>query len=168
MWKPALGGLILGVLALAFPQVHEQASYHVLTELFTLSSVTLVFLTMLIGAKIVATSLTVGSGGSGGILAPSLFIGALLGSIYGKAMAYLFPTLALGGVPAMVIGMGAVFAGTAHAPLTAIALIFEFTDSYLLLAPLVIACFVSAFIAQSVGKQSMYSAHIPHRLKLKR
>ncbi len=80
-------------------------------------------------------------------------------------LAMLLPSFALSGAPFLIVGMGAVFAGTAHAPLTAIALMFELTDSYYLLAPLIVACFTSAFIAQKIGKESMYSAHLSHRSK---
>ena len=89
--------------------------------------------------KIVATSLTIGIGGSGGVFAPSLFIGAMLGAAFGEVAGFLAPALH-GQVGAFaLVGMGAVFAGAARAPITAVIIMFELTGEYSIILPLMLA-----------------------------
>jgi len=121
------------------------------------------FLCLLIFLKIAATSITLGSGGSGGIFAPSLFIGAMTGGFFGWIANSLFP-----GIPASpgayaLVGMGAVVAGTTHAPITAILIIFEMSGNYKIILPMMITCILSTIITVSFKKGSIYTIKLLRR-----
>lgn len=118
---------------------------------------------LLCAAKIVATCFTLGSGGSGGVFAPSLFIGASAGAGFGVGLQYL-GLLPEGGSPAAyaLVGMAAVVAGTTHAPLTAMLMLFEITRDVYVLLPIMLAAVVSTVVAQLFARDSIYS------LKLRR
>jgi len=96
-------------------------------------------LAMLAVYKIIATSFTLGSGGSGGIFAPSLFIGAMAGGLYGIVLQNIFPGHTADPAVYALVGMGASFAGSAHAPITAIFILFEMSDSYEIILPIMAA-----------------------------
>jgi len=116
-----------------------------------------IILLCLLMAKILATSITLGSGGSGGIFAPSLFMGAVLGGAFGQFCHILFPqTTASSGAYALV-GMGAVFAGTTRAPITAMIIIFEMTSNYRIILPLMFACTISLLISSFFSRESIYT-----------
>ncbi len=121
--KPALGGFAIGVISLFLPQILG-VGYESITAAL-LGTVPWFLLLILIFVKIVATSLTIGSGGSGGVFAPSLFIGAMMGGIYGTVVHHLFPSVTASSGAYSLVGMGAIVAGTTHAPITAILIIFE-------------------------------------------
>ena len=157
--KPALGGLLVGILALALPQVHEPAAYPFMTDVFN-ASIPLLFVAVLIFAKIVATSLTLGSGGSGGIFAPSLFVGAMLGTVYAGIIAFVFPGSMSTASAYATVGMGAVFAGATHAPITAIIILLEITQSPSMALPLVVACLISAYVARKLQRKSIYTGEL--------
>lgn len=97
--------------------------------------------------KILATAFTLGSGGSGGIFAPTLVIGAVAGAFYGFLLQSIFPGLVSSPVVYALVGMGACFAGAAHAPITAIFILFEMTDSYEVILPIMAAVVVSSLVA---------------------
>ncbi len=153
--KPATGGLIIGLIGLYFPQIfgvgYEVIESSVNGELALGVIIALVFL------KILATSVTLGSGGSGGIFAPSLFIGALLGEGFGKLAYLIFPGTIIPPGAFALVGMAAVFAGTAHAPISAILLLFEMTGNYEILPPLMISCVISAILVRWISKNSIYT-----------
>ena len=119
-------------------------------------------LLILVFLKILATSMTLGGGGSGGVFAPSLFIGAMLGGAFGIGVNALFDGVAPPGAYALV-GMAAVFAGAAHAPITAIVILFEMTDDYLIILPLMFAAVVSYLVAQSLSADSIYTIKLRRR-----
>ena len=112
--RPAVGGLLLGALLLALPQMYG-VGYPVLQNGIE-GRYTLAFLIVLLVAKMLATSLTIGVGGSGGVFAPSLFIGAMAGTAFGIVLQALFPALHVSPGAYGLIGMAAVFAGASHAP----------------------------------------------------
>ena len=153
--KPAIGGLIIGLIGLYFPQVfgvgYEVIENSINKEIALGVIVTLVFL------KIIATSVTLGSGGSGGIFAPSLFIGALLGEAFGKLVQLIFPAVIIPPGAFALVGMAAVFAGTSHAPISAILLLFEMTGNYKILPPLMITCVISVILVRWMTKYSIYT-----------
>ncbi len=127
-------------------------------------STTLVGLAALLAIKMVATCLTLGSGGSGGVFAPSLFLGAAGGAAYGSVL----DTLGLlpeGGSPAAyaLVGMAAVVAGTTHAPLTAILILFELTRDVYVLLPIMLAAVLSTLSAQVLLRDSIYSLKLRRR-----
>ncbi len=159
--KPALGGLCLGVLALFAPEVHA-TGYGVIHGTL-LSGAALEVAIAFVVAKILATSLTLGSGGSGGIFAPALFVGAMTGTAYGELLEIVFPGLTAGSRTYATIGMAAVFAGLAHAPLTGIVVVYELTGDLRVVVPLTIACLVSGILARRVAKTSIYTTGLVDR-----
>jgi len=159
--KPALGGLLIGSIGLFFPQVFG-VGYDVIEntingELVIGVIVALVFL------KIIATSITLGSGGSGGIFAPSLFIGALLGEAFGKTATLILPSTVIPPGAFALVGMAAVFAGTSHAPISAILLLFEMTGNYQILPPLMVTCVISVIMVRWISKPSIYTLKLLRR-----
>ncbi len=159
--RPAAGGLLLGLLLLALPQLYG-VGYPQLEGAIRGRDVISLLLLLLVG-KMLATSLTIAIGGSGGVFAPSLFMGAMLGTAYGAAIHGLAP-----GFPAApagtygLIGMGAVFAAAARAPITAVIIIFELTGDYRIILPLMLA------IALAVGASRLLSHDTIYTLKLRR
>lgn len=155
VFKPALGGLAVGVMGLFYPRVLGMG-YEVITDALN-SNLAFNLLVILFFLKILAFSLTLGSGGSGGVIAPSLFIGAMLGGAFGTVANLFFPeTIAETGAYAM-IGMGAVFAGTARAPLTAILILFEMTRDYSLILPLMFSCVLSNVMSNALYRESIFT-----------
>lgn len=159
--RPAVGGLFLGGLLLILPQMYG-VGYPVL-ENGVLGKYTVLFLLVLLVGKMFATSLTIGIGGSGGVFAPSLFIGAMLGSAYGQIVGDLFPQVA-GPVGAYgLIGMGAVFAGAARAPITAVIILFELTDEYSIILPLMAAIVIATEVSHLISRDSIYTLKLSRR-----
>jgi chloride channel protein, CIC family len=153
--KPAIGGLVIGVIALYYPQVLG-VGYEVIETSIT-QGIALGAVIALVFLKIIATSVTLGSGGSGGIFAPSLFIGALLGEAFGKLATLVFPHVVVPPGAFALVGMAAVFAGTSHAPISAILLLFEMTGNYKILAPLMITCVISVILVRWFNTYSIYT-----------
>ncbi len=159
--KPALGGLFLGLIMTKFPQVFGVGYGAINEALFNrLSGMFLLFLVFL---KIAATSVTLGSGGSGGVFAPSLFIGAMAGGFFGWIANLLFPALTASPAAYALVGMGAVVAGTTHAPITAIIIIFELSGNYKIILPMMITCILSTILASSLKKGSIYTIKLLRR-----
>jgi len=159
--KPAFGGLILGVIGLYFPQVFG-VGYKAI-ELTMNGQLAPILILGLVGLKILATSLTLGSGGSGGVFAPSLFIGVMLGSSFGSLVHYIFPAMDISPGAYALVGMGAVFAGAAQAPISAIMILFEMTGDYKIILPLMIACVISTLVIKSFSKDSIYTLKLSRR-----
>ena len=159
--KPALGGVTIGVISLFLPQVLG-VGYESITAAL-LGTVPWFLLLILIFAKIAATSLTIGSGGSGGIFAPSLFIGAMMGGVYGHVVHYLFPSVTASSGAYSLVGMGAIVAGTTHAPITSILILFELTDDYRIILPLMMTCILSAVTASQLKRESIYTMKLVRR-----
>ncbi len=154
--KPALGGLGIGLLVLVYPQV-SGVGYETVSSLLSGAHFTVFMLFALIFVKIAATSLSLGSGGSGGIFSPSLVIGATTGGALGYLFQYLFPDMTAPIGAYAVVGMGALVAGTIHGPLTAIIIIFEMTHSFSIIPPLMIACIMSTLTARIIQRESIYT-----------
>lgn len=159
--KPAVGGLVVGLIAIGFPQVYG-VGYESINDALWGRDVKWL-LGGLIFFKIIATSATLGSGGSGGIFAPSLFIGAMLGSLLGKEVHLMYPGhMADAGAYALV-GMGALVAGTTHAPITAILIIFELTNDYHIIPPLMVSCIIAVLLSTYLKKESIYTMKLVRR-----
>lgn len=153
--KPALGGLLVGLIGWYYPQIFG-VGYESVERILSNDLSWLVVLTLM-GAKIIATTLTLGSGGLGGVFAPSLYMGSMLGGSYGYLLNQLFPAVtALPGAYALV-GMAGVFAGIAQAPITAIIIIFEMTGDYKVVLPLMMVCVISALVARGLCPESIYT-----------
>jgi chloride channel protein, CIC family len=160
-WRPAAGGVLLGLVLLALPQMYG-VGYPVLENAIN-GQYALTFLLLLLAGKVVATSLTLSIGGSGGVFAPSLFMGAMLGSAYGLGMHELAPTIAGPAGAYGLIGMGAVFAAAARAPMTAILIIFELTGDYRIMLPLMLAVVIATALAGRLAPDSIYTLKLRRR-----
>jgi CIC family chloride channel protein len=159
--RPAIGGLVLGLVLLALPQMYG-VGYPVLQKA-TEGGYTVGFLILLLVGKMLATSLTIGIGGSGGVFAPSLFIGAMLGSAYGIGIHHLLPQTA-GSVGAYaLVGMGAVFAGAARAPITAVVILFELTGEYSIILPLMLAIVLATATSRLLTRDTIYTLKLRRR-----
>lgn len=187
VFKPALGGALLGVLGVVFvltlnhpvptyqPPPFYANGYPVIEALFNpasynlgdmattsadgmpIAQVTLVFLLVALVFKMVGTMLTLGSGGSGGVFAPSLFMGATLGGAFGVALQQM--GLLPGDSPATyaLAGMAGMLAATVHCPLSAFLLVFELTRDYKVILPVMLVAIVSTTIAQLLFRHSTYT-----------
>jgi CIC family chloride channel protein len=151
--KPALGMALVGVIGVWYPHVYGNGFETV--NLNLRGELPILLLLSLIPLKMLASSLTFGSGGAGGLFTPSLMLGSLLGGAFGYEVHHLFPhTTAEQGAYALV-GMGGLLAGMTHAPLTAIMMIFEQTNNYQIVLPLMFVCIVSHFTTRVFKARSM-------------
>lgn len=159
--KPALGGLIVGLLGLSNIEIYGDG----FDTIGRVLSGQLAFQSLLVlwAIKIAATSVTIGSGGSGGVFAPGLFIGAMLGAALGSVFHSLFPAVTAPPEAYGVVGMAAVFAGTARAPLTAILIIIEMTGDYAIILPLMTAVVISTGLARGLKRESIYTIKLLRR-----
>ncbi len=156
--KPMIGGFIVGTIGLFIPMILG-AGYFELTALLSpegASSWGMLLLFSLVVGKIITTSITLGSGGSGGILMPSLFIGAMIGSLFGEFAQTIFPNIAPSGAYALV-GMGLIFSVVANAPVTAIVMMFEITQDYRIVLPLMFSVTVTMLMANQMGEIGIYA-----------
>jgi CIC family chloride channel protein len=159
--RPAAGGVLLGLLLLALPEMYG-VGYPVLQNAIH-GQYVLWFLAALLAGKILATSLTIAIGGSGGVFAPSLFMGAMLGTAFGQVAGHILPGLAATPGAYGLVGMGAVFAASARAPITAVLIIFELTGDYSIILPLMAAIVVSAGISNVLTKDTIYTLKLRRR-----
>jgi CIC family chloride channel protein len=159
--KPALGGLIVGCIILGFPET-SRVGYETL-ELALMGGMLLGPLLTLAVMKIISTSFSIGSGGSGGVFAPSLFMGGLAGTAIGMMFHQFFPSMLTVPMAFGVVGMGALFAGSGRAPLTSTVMIAEMTGDYLLLLPLLTACATSYAVSSLIYKHSLYTEKLALR-----
>ena len=159
--RPAVGGIALGLLLLALPQMYG-VGYPVLYKAVG-GSYALWFLIVLAAGKIIACSLTIGIGGSGGVFAPSLFIGATSGMAFGEIAGHLLGPAA--GQPALyaVVAMGAVFASAARAPLTAVASVVEMTGDYTLTLPVMLAVAIATATSRALSYGTIYTTKLLRR-----
>lgn len=166
--KPASAGLILGIAALFIPQALG-TGYSSIEEILNQNGFTLSFLLLLAVAKLILTPLSLGSGFKGGVFAPSLFIGAALGGAFGVAAAHIFPGLGIDPSAFALVGMAAFLAGAVRAPLTAVILLFEMTNDYRIILPLMFSVAVSLLIAQRIQRDSVYGIGLArHGIRLDR
>jgi len=159
--KAAFGGLILGGIALFFP--HVLGVGYGAIDLALAQKLSWWFMFLLVFAKVLSTSITIGSGGSGGIFAPSLFLGAMAGGFFGAVANIVFPDITASGGAYSIVGMGAVVSGTTHGPLSAILILFEMTGDYKIILPLMIACIISSLTSQQILAESIYTLKLARR-----
>jgi chloride channel protein, CIC family len=159
--RPAVGGVALGLLLLALPQMYG-VGYPVLYKAVG-GSYALWFLIILAGGKIIACSLTIGIGGSGGVFAPSLFIGATSGMAFGEIAQHVIGAAA--GQPALyaVVAMGAVFAAAARAPLTSVASVVEMTGDFTLALPVILAVAIATATSRGLSYGTIYTTKLLRR-----
>jgi chloride channel protein, CIC family len=156
-----VGGVVLGGLLLVLPELYG-VGYPVLGNAVA-GGYAIAFLLVLMAGKIAATSLTIGIGGSGGVFAPSLFIGAMLGSAYGQSLHHLAPAVVGPAGAYGLIGMGAVFAGVARAPITAVIIMFELTGEYTIILPLMAAIVLATGISHLLTRDTIYTLKLRRR-----
>jgi CIC family chloride channel protein len=159
--RPAVGGALLGLVLLALPELYG-VGYPPLERAIHGNYVVWLLLALLIG-KVIATSLTIAIGGSGGVFAPSLFMGAMLGSAYGIGVHHLLPGFTGPAGAYGIVGMGAVFAGAARAPITAVIIIFELTGDYQIILPLMFAIALAAGISNLLSRDTIYTLKLRRR-----
>ena len=160
--KALIGGLGVGALGffgsdLIFGIGHEGVTLALQGEMAVGLMLGLVVL------KILATSVTLGAGGSGGVFAPALFIGAMAGGAFGKLANQLLPGLTAPPGAYALVGMAALFAAAAHAPITGIIILFEMTDNYRIILPLMFAVVVAHLMASAIYHDSIYSIKLRRR-----
>ncbi len=154
--KPAIGGLAVGIIGIFLPQVFG-VGYEAINDAVW-NNLELKLLLLLLGAKMIATAFTLGSGGSGGVFAPSIYFGAMLGASTGIIANMLFPQWTASPGAYALVGMGAMLSGVTHMPITAILMIFEFTNNYLIIPPLMIASIISVLLSNQIAKKSIETA----------
>lgn len=171
--KPVVGMTLVGLLALWVPHVLGGGADVInlaLTGQLKLpeglplpEELTVLFLLGLAAAKLMATAITTGSGGAGGLFTPSLFFGALVGGAYGFSVHGLWPEIASPYGAYAAVGMAAIAAGTSHAPISAILIVFEFTGNYDLILPLMVASIISSFLSRRLRRYSIYTEALKHK-----
>ncbi len=155
-YKPAIGGLLVGIIGMFFYGHGIMGVGYDEINAALVGQVSLKMLIILGFLKIIATSFSIGSGGSGGIFAPSLFIGAMFGTAFGLTANSLFPEVITQPYAFTLIGMGALFAGSCRAPVTTLIMIPEMTSNFYLFVPMMIVSSLSYFVSLAFTKHSMY------------
>ena len=186
MWvRPAIGALLLGVTAFIYPPILVKMGIdpelakvglplirnipHILGTGFSTIETALtgplpwILLISLLFLKLLATSLTLGSGNSGGVFAPALFMGAMLGGLFGVGIDMMFPQFGINPGAYALAGMAAVFVGAARAPLTAILIAFEMSNDYKVILPLMTATIIALVVAHRILPESIYTLKLARR-----
>lgn len=151
--KPIAGAFIVGSMGIVFPQVMGDG-YSYIGDVLNGNGVFWV-MALLVFAKIIATAITLGSGGVGGVFAPSLFIGAVIGGSFGSLANSLFPGYVASSGAYASVGIGAFLAAVTHSPLTAIFLLFEMTGNYLIIIPIMLAAIIGTVVSKKFNHDSI-------------
>jgi chloride channel protein, CIC family len=166
--QPVAGGLLVGVTGWFVPQVLG-VGYGFVGDALNANMAFRLMLLLLV-LKLITVTTSYASGNAGGIFGPALFIGAMLGGTLGTVAHHLFPAYTAAPGAYALVGMGAVFAGVVRAPMTSVLMIFEMTQDYAIIVPLMIANLVSLFIASQLQHEPIYEAlavqdgiHLPTR-----
>ncbi len=159
--KPVIGGLGIGVLAVGVPHIMG-VGYDTISAALE-DRMAVWFLFAVLAAKLIGTTFTLGSGGSGGVFAPSLFMGAALGGLVGHGARAIMPFQMASPGAYAVVGMGAMVAAATHAPITAILIIFEMTGDYRVILGLMLSCMLGTIVAQRIRKESIYTIKLVRR-----
>ncbi len=159
--RPAVGGIALGALLLALPQMYG-VGYPVMDNIVAGHEALWLIVILMVG-KVAASSLTLSIGGSGGVFAPSLFTGAAGGMAFGLIARHVFGADIGPAAMYAVIAMGGVFAGASQAPLTAIASVLEMTGNFTLTLPVMLACGIAAATSKQLTYGSIYTTKLLRR-----
>ncbi|MFQ5680017.1 MAG: chloride channel protein [Gemmatimonadota bacterium] len=159
--KGAAGGLAVGLMAYVGSSLVLGVGYEGV-EMALAGGLTLRLMLLLVLLKMLATSLTLAAGGSGGVFAPALFVGAMLGGTFGQLAQAVFPAWTAPAGAYALVGMAGAFGAAAHAPITAVLILFEMTDDSHIILPLMLTVGVSYLVASRLFPESIYS------LKLRR
>ncbi len=159
--KPVIGFALVGVIGVRFPHVFGNG--YDTTNLVLRGEIPLQLVLLLPFLKVAATALTDGSGGSGGLFTPTLFVGSTLGYVYGAWAHETFPLTTSEPAAYALVGMGAMIAGTTQVPLTAILIIFELTGDYQVILPLMVTCTGAVVVSRLVHRESIYTEPLLER-----
>ena len=154
--KPAIAGIIVGVVGIFLPQIFG-VGYSTIEQILNGQTFSPGLLIALLIAKLILTPVSIGGGFPGGVFAPSLFLGATLGAAFGSIVHLAIPGFPILPAAFAMVGMAAVLAGAVHAPLTAIILLFEMTNDYRIILPLMFAVVVSLIVSQRLQRDSVYA-----------
>jgi len=156
--KPIFGGLLVGLIGCIFPQIFGNG-YEFINDVL-LGSQTWYLLAALVLTKAVATSITLGSGLPGGLFAPCLYLGAVAGGSFGHLAVKFLPGMQIAPGAYALVGMGAFLAAATHAPMTAIFLLFEITDSYEVIIPIMLSCVIGTAVARHFKQDSLETVEL--------
>jgi len=159
--KPALGAIPLGFVGLAIPQALGTGFAHI--EQAVSGGLFAQIMFVLAFGKILTTSLTLGSGNSGGVFAPALFMGSMFGGAFGKMVNALFPAITGSSGAYALVGMSAVFAAAAHAPITAVLIVFEMSRDYRLILPLMLGTVLATLLSEHLRRDSIYTLKLTRK-----
>lgn len=166
IYKPAMGGLLVGTMFYIKPEIIAGGWNYLYDAMqvphFGYKAAFTLFLLAIL--KVIATSFTVGSGGSGGIFGPSLFIGGMLGGAFGILLNQVFPGLISAPGAFVLVGMGAFFAGAGNAPIASVVMVCELTGNYNLLAPLMLASVIHSLLSHKWG---LYENQVENKFESK-
>jgi chloride channel protein, CIC family len=154
--KPAIAGILVGVVGIFLPQIFG-VGYSTIEQILNGQTFSLGLLIALLVAKLILTPVSIGGGFPGGVFAPALFLGATLGAAFGTIVQLAIPGYPIVPPAFAMVGMAAVLAGAVHAPLTAIILLFEMTNDYRIILPLMFAVVVSLIVSQRLQHDSVYA-----------
>lgn len=156
--KAAVGGALVGTIGIFIP--HTMGIGYDVVVSALLGRLSWYMLFALVFIKIIATSITIGSRSSGGIIGPSLFIGAMTGGAFGYFAHSLFPAVTASSGAYCLVGMGAVMAAVTHGPLHAMLIIFEMTGDYKIILPLMLACIIGYVVASQLKRDSIFTSKL--------
>jgi CIC family chloride channel protein len=161
LWRPAAGGLLLGALLLVVPDVYG-VGYETMDAALS-GTLAWSWLALLIPTKIAATSLTLASGGSGGVFLPSLYIGSVTGGLYGAGAHALFPSSTAASGAYALVGMAGVLAAATRSPITATILLFEVSGDYKIILPVMIVATLASLVGRALKEDSLYTLKLSRR-----
>ncbi|KAK3596094.1 hypothetical protein CHS0354_027364 [Potamilus streckersoni] len=161
--KMLLGSLIVGLMGLFQPGVMGDGYEYILRALRTPIEINFYVLGFLVVMKMIATSVTLGSGNFGGVFAPSLFIGAMFGGFFAGVVNIILPSVGIPEGSYALIGMGAFLAATTHAPLTSIFLLFEITGNYEVIVPVMISSVIGMMVCKNFSPESIDTAELARK-----
>lgn len=153
--RPALGGLLVGCIALELP--HVVGVGYEATDMALNGQLSLQFLIILVVAKVCATAISLGCGFGGGVFSPSIFVGAMTGGAFGVIATSVFPELSSGHTAYTLIGMGAVAGAVLGAPMSTILMVFELTGNYALTIAVMVATVLASLITRYLYGNSFFS-----------
>jgi chloride channel protein, CIC family len=161
VWRPAVGGLVLGVLIFFIPNLYGVG--YVTMDGALSGKLPWTLLALLVPAKIIATSLTLAYGGSGGVFQPSLYIGAVTGGLYGSAVHAIFPHMTAGPGAYALVGMAGVLSAATHSPITSLLLLFEVSGDYAIILPVMIVTTLASLVGRVLKRDSLYTLPFSRR-----
>jgi len=154
--QPAAGGLVVGVLAFGLPGIFR-FGYHTVGEALN-GELPLAQMAVLVVLSVFATSVCYASGNAGGVFGPSLFIGSMVGGSIGSLVNTYFPEVTAGPGAYALVGMGTTFAGILRVPMVSVIMIFEITQNYTIIVPLMISNLISFFVSYRLQRTPLYEA----------